>query len=78
MVMLFTSAGIYNQILLLPQKCCLSNNSAVHLCSMSGHRLVGYDIAVYTATKFAVTAILEGHRQELKHMKSNIRVTVST
>ena len=34
-------------------------------------------IHFYSATKFAITAIAEGVRQELREMKSNCRCTVS-
>ena len=45
---------------------------------MSGHRMsptTGFNF--YTATKYAVTALTEGTRMELRQKKSKIRVTVS-
>ena len=46
---------------------------------MSGHRVLTLSSThFYTATKHAVTAITEGVRQELREMKSGIKVTVST
>lgn len=46
---------------------------------MSGHRLVTStsNTNFYGATKFAVTAITEGIRRELRAMKSDVKVTVS-
>lgn len=47
----------------------------VHVSSMAGHRVPGPDSAVYSGTKFAVRAITEGLRQELRSRKSAIRVS---
>ncbi|XP_064618799.1 dehydrogenase/reductase SDR family member 11-like [Lineus longissimus] len=48
----------------------------IHMNSMSGHRVTPMaDTHFYSATKYAVTALTEGLRQELRAMKSNIRVT---
>ncbi|KAM9318132.1 dehydrogenase/reductase SDR family member 11-like [Pholidichthys leucotaenia] len=48
----------------------------INLSSMSGHRVVAVtDIHFYSATKFAVTALTEALRQELREAKSNIRAT---
>ena len=48
------------------------------LHSTAGHRVIPYSAAhFYTATKHAVRAITEGLRQELREMKSGIKVTVS-
>jgi NADP-dependent 3-hydroxy acid dehydrogenase YdfG len=47
----------------------------VHVSSMAGHRVPGSDSAVYSATKFAVRALTEGLRQELRARQSPIRVT---
>lgn len=48
------------------------------MCSMSGHRLVSStnNTYFYGATKFAVTALTEGIRRELRSMESPIKVTV--
>ncbi|KAL3876978.1 hypothetical protein ACJMK2_034748 [Sinanodonta woodiana] len=46
------------------------------LNSMSGHRMISDGNShVYSATKYAVTAITEGLRNELRAVKSHIRVT---
>ncbi|XP_071106735.1 dehydrogenase/reductase SDR family member 11-like [Haliotis cracherodii] len=46
------------------------------LNSMSGHRVLPRSgTHFYSATKFAVTGIVEGLRQELRELKSGIRVT---
>jgi NADP-dependent 3-hydroxy acid dehydrogenase YdfG len=47
----------------------------VHVSSMAGHRVPGVDSAVYAGTKFAVRAITEGMRQELRAKGSAIRVS---
>jgi NADP-dependent 3-hydroxy acid dehydrogenase YdfG len=47
----------------------------VHVSSMAGHRVPGPDSAMYAATKFAVRALTEGMRQELRARKSPIRVS---
>jgi NADP-dependent 3-hydroxy acid dehydrogenase YdfG len=47
----------------------------VHVSSMAGHRVPGPDSGVYAGTKFAVRAITEGLRQELRTRKSAIRVS---
>ena len=45
--------------------------------SLSGHRVpIGNGNHFYSATKFAVRSITEGHRQELRELNSNIRVAV--
>uniref|UniRef100_A0A3B5BBP2 Dehydrogenase/reductase (SDR family) member 11b n=1 Tax=Stegastes partitus TaxID=144197 RepID=A0A3B5BBP2_9TELE len=50
----------------------------IHINSMSGHRTTPMaDIHFYSATKFAVTALTEGLRQELREAKSHIRATGS-
>jgi NADP-dependent 3-hydroxy acid dehydrogenase YdfG len=47
----------------------------VHLGSMSGHRVSGGGMAMYSATKFAVRSLLEGLRQELRAVNSAVRVS---
>lgn len=46
----------------------------VHVSSMSGHRVPGGS-GVYAATKYAVRALTEGLRKELRELESKIRVT---
>lgn len=46
--------------------------------SMGGHRMVpSADEHFYCATKYAVTALTEGLRQELREANTHIRATVS-
>jgi NADP-dependent 3-hydroxy acid dehydrogenase YdfG len=47
----------------------------VHVSSMAAHRVPSADSGLYAATKFAVRALTEGLRQELRARKSPIRVT---
>ena len=47
----------------------------VHVSSMAAHRIPGPDSGMYAATKFAVRALTEALRQELRGRKSAIRVT---
>ena len=44
---------------------------------MSGHRITDPAINMYAASKFAVNALTEGLRRELRQADTNIRVTVS-
>src|SRR5439155_1694665 len=47
----------------------------VHVASMAAHRVPGPESGMYAATKFAVRALTEALRQELRAKKSPIRVT---
>ena len=55
----------------------LKDDNNVLNCSISGHRAVGSFNLFYAASKFAVTALTEGLRKELRELKSNIKITVS-
>ena len=55
----------------------VNDGSIVMVNSMSGHRVtMASKLKFYSATKFAVTALVEGFRQELRQMepKNKIRV----
>ncbi len=47
----------------------------VHVASMAAHRVPSADSGMYAATKFAVRALTEALRQELRARKSPIRVS---
>ncbi|GAB1610679.1 dehydrogenase/reductase SDR family member 11-like isoform X1 [Argonauta hians] len=54
----------------------VTDGHIIHINSMSGHRIVNSPAThFYSATKFAVTALVAGLRNELRRMKSDIRVT---
>ncbi|XP_064110945.1 dehydrogenase/reductase SDR family member 11-like [Macrobrachium nipponense] len=54
----------------------VNDGHIIHISSVCGHVVFDYpNIHFYTATKFAVTALTEGLRQELRNLKSNIRVS---
>jgi short-subunit dehydrogenase len=51
----------------------------IHMNSITGHRVPNLpepSLNVYPASKFAVTALTESLRQELRFVKSKIKVTV--
>ncbi len=43
----------------------ITDGQVILVNSMSGHRVVPGGLSFYTATKFAVTALLEGWRSEV-------------
>lgn len=54
----------------------LDDGHIIHINSMSGHRVVhSADVHFYSATKYAVTALTEGLRQELREARTHIRTT---
>ncbi|KAK5598892.1 Dehydrogenase/reductase SDR member 11 [Crenichthys baileyi] len=54
----------------------IDDGHIINLNSMCGHRIIpNADIHFYTGTKYAVTALTEGLRQELREAKTHIRAT---
>ncbi|XP_056330516.1 dehydrogenase/reductase SDR family member 11-like [Danio aesculapii] len=54
----------------------IDDGHIININSMSGHRVVNSAYThFYTATKYAVTALTEGLRQELREAKTHIRAT---
>ncbi|CAJ1065165.1 dehydrogenase/reductase SDR family member 11-like [Xyrichtys novacula] len=54
----------------------VDDGQIIHINSMTGHRVVpSADVHVYCATKFAVTALLEGLRLELREANTHIRAS---
>jgi NADP-dependent 3-hydroxy acid dehydrogenase YdfG len=52
-----------------------ADGHVVHVSSMAGHRIPSPDGGMYAATKFAVRALTEALRQELRARDSRVRVT---
>ena len=53
----------------------ITDGQIIMISSMSGHRVPpNPSTRFYSATKFAVTALLEGWRQEVRDLGTNIRV----
>lgn len=52
----------------------VEDGQLINVCSLSGHRLPTTNIAFYPATKFAVRALTEGVRRELRAKKSKVRM----
>jgi len=55
----------------------VDDGQIVHISSIAGHVVInpGMISAMYTASKYAVNALTEGLRQELRAAKSNIRIS---
>ncbi|RXG56132.1 hypothetical protein Avbf_07217, partial [Armadillidium vulgare] len=45
---------------------------------IAGHVILNYeDFHFYTATKYALNAVSEGLRQEMRELKSHIRISIN-
>ena len=54
------------------------NGHIIHMNSIAGHQVLNFEVpSVYSASKFAVTALTETLRQELNQQGLKIKVTVS-
>ncbi|XP_065892566.1 dehydrogenase/reductase SDR family member 11-like [Dysidea avara] len=54
----------------------VDDGHVIHLNSTGGHAVGEWpSVHFYTATKYAVTALTEGLRKELREIKSNIKIT---
>jgi len=54
----------------------VDDGHVINICSMSGHRVIkSSNVHFYAATKHAVKALTEGVRNELRDMKSHIRIS---
>lgn len=54
----------------------IDDGHIININSMSGHRVVpSADVHFYSSTKYAVTALTEGLRQELREANTHIRAT---
>ncbi len=54
----------------------INDGQIILLNSMAGHRVVSTSgLHFYSATKFAVSSLLEGFRQEIQALGTNIRIT---
>lgn len=54
----------------------IDDGQIININSMSGHRVISSpETHFYTATKYAITALTEGLRQELREAKTHIRAT---
>jgi NADP+-dependent farnesol dehydrogenase len=52
------------------------NGHIIHINSVAGHKIPNWlGINIYTASKYAVTALAETLRQELNHLGSKIKIT---
>ncbi|KAL1404807.1 hypothetical protein pipiens_001027 [Culex pipiens pipiens] len=65
-----------------PRKACNSmrdrsvDGHIIHINSIAGHRVLNFPhMNMYSASKFAVTALTETMRNELREMKSKVKVT---